>query len=62
MGAVKVDGNLSDTFQDTTAVLVLQGDVLAPFLFLVLIDYLIKRATENTESGVVSSVMGDELL
>ena len=50
--AVMVDGNLSDPFQVTTGVL--QGDVLAPFLFIVLIDYLMKRATENIESGVVT--------
>ena len=35
--AVNVDGNLSDPFDVTTGVL--QGDVLAPFLFVVLVDY-----------------------
>ena len=51
--ALMVDGNLSDPFQVTTWVL--QGAVLAPFLFIVLIDYLMRRATENTESGVVTN-------
>ena len=50
--AVMVDGNLSDPFEVTTGVL--QGDVLAPFLFIMLIDYLMKRATEDTESGIVT--------
>ena len=36
--AVMVDGNISEPFQVTTGVL--QGDVLAPFLFIVLIDYI----------------------
>ena len=39
--AVMVDGGLSDPFDVTTGVL--QGDVLAPFLFVVLVDYLLKR-------------------
>ena len=50
--AVMVDGNLSDPFQVTTGVL--QGDVLAPVFFIVLIDYLMMRAIEDTESGVVT--------
>ena len=48
--AVLVDGNVSDPFLVTTGVL--QGDVLAPFLFIVLIDYLMTMATEGTDSGV----------
>ena len=47
-----VDGNLSNPFQVTTWVL--QGDVLVSFLFIVLIYYLMKRATENIESGEVT--------
>ena len=50
--AVMVDGNISDPFQVTTGVL--QGDVLAPFLFIILIDYLMMKATEDTDSGVVT--------
>ena len=40
--AVIVNGGLSDPFDVTTGVL--QGDVLAPFLFVVLVDYLLKQA------------------
>ena len=47
-----VDGGLSDPFDVTTGVL--QGDVLAPFLFVVLVDYLLKKATSQLDSGVVT--------
>ena len=50
--AVMVDGGLSDPFDVTTGVL--QGDVLAPFLFVVLVDYLLKKATSQGDSGVVT--------
>ena len=50
--AVMVDGGLSDPFNVTTGVL--QGDVLAPFLFVVLVDYLLKKATSQLDSGVVT--------
>ena len=50
--AVMVDGNLSDPFDVTTGVL--QGDVLAPFLFVVLVDYLLKKVTSQLDSGVVT--------
>ena len=50
--AVMVDGGLSDPFDVTTGVL--QGDVLAPFLFVVLVDYLLKKATSQLEFGVVT--------
>ena len=50
--AVMVDGNITDSFQVTTGVL--QGDVLAPFLFIILIDYLMKKATDDTTSGVIT--------
>ena len=48
--AVMVDGNISDTFEVSTGVL--QGDVLAPFLFIVLVDFLLKTATSDVDSGV----------
>ena len=47
-----VDGGLSDPFDVTTGVL--QGDGLAPFLFVVLVDYLLKKATSQLDSGVVT--------
>ena len=47
-----VDGGLSDPFDVTTGVL--QGDVLAPFLFVVLVDYLLKKVTPQLDSGVVT--------
>ena len=50
--AVMVDGTISESFLVTTGVL--QGDVLAPFLFIMLIDYLMRKATENIESGIVT--------
>jgi hypothetical protein len=42
---VYVGGQLSAPFAVTTGVL--QGDVLAPFLFVIVIDYITKRAAEN---------------
>ena len=36
--AVMVDGIISESFDVTTGVL--QGDVLAPFLFIILVDHL----------------------
>ena len=50
--AVMVDGNLSDTFVVSTGVL--QGDVLAPFLFVILVDYLLAKATSDIDSGIVT--------
>ena len=50
--AVMVDGGLSDPFDVTTGVL--QGDILAPFLFVVLVDYLLKKPTSQLDSGVVT--------
>ena len=46
------DGTISEPFMVTTGVL--QGDVLAPFLFIMLIDYLMRKATDNCESGIVT--------
>ena len=44
--------SVSDPIDVTTGVL--QGDVLAPFLFAVLVDYLLKKATSQLDSGVVT--------
>ena len=49
--AVMVDGNISNPFDVTTGVL--QGDVLAPFLFIILVDYLLEKASVG-DSGVVT--------
>ena len=49
--AVIVDGSISDPFDVTTGVL--QGDVLAPFLFIILVDYLLGKAS-GLDSGVVT--------
>ncbi|KAI8493041.1 hypothetical protein Bbelb_290450 [Branchiostoma belcheri] len=49
---VMVDGHMSESFQVTTGVL--QGDVLAPFLFIIVIDYLLRRATADSDSGIVT--------
>lgn len=49
---VMVDGNISDPFDVSTGVL--QGDVLAPFLFVILIDYLLTKATSELDSGVIT--------
>ena len=43
--AVYVDGHLTKEFEVTTGVL--QGDVLAPFLFIIMIDYTMKRSEGN---------------
>ena len=50
--AVMVDGNISEPFEVSTGVL--QGDVLAPFLFIILVDYLLKKATSDLDSGAVT--------
>ena len=50
--AVMVDGNISEPFEVSTGVL--QGDILAPFLFIVLVDYLLKKATSDLDSGAVT--------
>jgi hypothetical protein len=43
--AVLVEGELSEEFEITTGVL--QGDTLAPFLFIIVIDYVLKTAQLN---------------
>ena len=47
--AVLVDGQMSDDFDVTTGVL--QGDVLAPFLFIVVLDFVMINATNNNPGG-----------
>ncbi|XP_072021912.1 uncharacterized protein [Amphiura filiformis] len=49
--AVMVDGGISEPFDVTTGIL--QGDVLAPFLFTILVDYLLGKAS-GPDSGVVT--------
>ena len=49
--AVMVDGGISEPFDVTTGVL--QGDVLAPFLFIILVDYLLGKAS-GADTGVVT--------
>ena len=49
--AVIVNGSISDPFDVTTGVL--QGDVLAPFLFIILVDYILGKAS-GPDSGVVA--------
>ena len=44
-GSVLVNGKLSKTFDITTGVL--QGDVLAPFLFVIVIDFVMSRSDQN---------------
>ena len=48
---VSVDGNISESFDVTIEFL--QGDVLAPFL-IILIDNLLRRVTANTDSGIAT--------
>ena len=43
--SVMVDGSISKPFSVTKGVL--QGDVLAPFLFIFLVDYLLLRSTDG---------------
>ncbi len=40
-----MDGHISEEFDVTTGVL--QGDTLAPFLFIIVIDYVMKNAESN---------------
>ncbi len=43
--AVLIDGNISEEFDVTTDVL--QRDTLAPFLFIIVIDYVMKNAQDE---------------
>ena len=49
--AVMVDGIVSEPFDVTTGGL--QGDVLAPFLFIIFVDYLLGKAS-GPDCGVVT--------
>ena len=44
-GTVAVNGKLSPVFEISTGVL--QGDVLAPFLFVIVVDYIMVNSQEN---------------
>ena len=46
---VIVDNKNSATFNITTGIL--QGDVLAPYLFILVIDYVMRRAEEEGKTG-----------
>ena len=50
--AVMADGGTFNTFPITTGVL--QGDVLAPYLFVVVIDYLLTSALAQCQSGLIT--------
>jgi hypothetical protein len=60
---VYVDGQTSQPFDITTGVL--QGDVLAPFLFIIVIDYISKRSAGDhgfiTHKGNTNDTSGREL-
>ena len=47
-------GNSSHFNQSWCATGVLQGDDLASFLFIILVDYLITKATDGVGTGVVT--------
>jgi hypothetical protein len=44
-GTVLINGKLSDPFDISTGVL--QGDVLAPFLFVIVVDYVITKSEKE---------------
>ena len=56
--AVLVEGKLSEEFDVTTGVL--QGDTLAPFLFIIVMDYILKNAEQehraNSGEGFVTKL------
>ena len=52
VSALMVDENISDPFEVSTGVM--QGDVSAPFLFIILVDFLMKKSTPGLDSGVVT--------
>ena len=52
--ALMVDKNIWDSFEVSTGVL--QDDVLAPFLFIFLVDFLMKKATADLDRGVLTQL------
>ena len=54
--AVLVDGQMSDDFDVTTGVL--QGDVLAPFLFITILDFVMINATKSHSSKKIKTISG----
>ena len=50
--AVYIDGSMTESFPVTTGVL--QGDLLAPFLFIIVVDFLLLDATTIYDSGVIT--------
>ena len=49
---VSVNGNLSTELEITTDVL--QGDTLAPFLFIIVLDYILIKTT--TDQGIITHI------
>ena len=49
---VSVNGNLSAELEITTDVL--QGDTLAPFLFIIVLDYILIKTT--TDQGIITHI------
>ena len=48
---VMVDGSLSDAFEVKSGVI--QGGILSPLLFVMVIDYVMKRVVRETDEGIV---------
>ena len=48
---VMVDGSLSDSFEVKSGVM--QGGILSPLLFIMIIDYVMKRVVRETDEGIV---------
>ena len=45
MSCIRIKGKLSEFFEVLTGVM--QGDVLAPYLFIIVMDYVIKKSVRN---------------
>ncbi|KAK4296122.1 hypothetical protein Pmani_031359 [Petrolisthes manimaculis] len=48
---VMVDGSLSDAFEVKSGVI--QGGILSPLLFIMVIDYVMRKVAEETNAGIV---------